>query len=107
MKRTDQERIAREIGRAEKKERLQAKRLEGKEALSVGGYAKQLETVFMWDDETVYNISDDSVMEVLMDMKEFLTDKDCEAAVKRAIKRTKVKDKSTPLDEALGILSEM
>ena len=81
MKRTDQERIAREIGRKVKKDRLQEKRLGGKDDYSVGGYAKRLLSAFMYDDETVYNIGDDNVMEILREMKEDLTDKDCEAAL--------------------------
>jgi hypothetical protein len=106
MKRTDQERIAREIGRQQKKDRIREKRINDKEDVSVGGYAKALEDAFMWDDETIYNVQDDSVLEVLMDMKEDLSDKDCEAAIKRAIKRTKVKDRDTPFDEAMQILQE-
>ena len=107
MKRTDQERIAREIGRQQKKEAIREKRLNGKPPGTVGDYAKQLEAVFMWDDETVYNVNDDAVLEILMDMKEDLSDKDCEAAIKRAIKRTKVKDRDTPFDEAMLLLAEV
>lgn len=106
MKRTDQERIAREIGRQQKKDRIREKRIADKEDISVAGYAKQLEDVFMWDDETIYNVQDDTVLEVLMAMKEDLSDKDCEAALKRAIKRTQVKDRDTPFDEAMLILQE-
>ncbi|NVB40942.1 hypothetical protein G6O69_24090 [Pseudenhygromyxa sp. WMMC2535] len=107
MKRTDQERIAREIGRQEKKNRIQQKRADDKEPTSVGGYAKRLEDAFMWDDETVYNVSDDAILEILMDMKEELSDKDCEAALKRALKRTKVRDRDTPYDQAMGLLDEV
>ena len=107
MKRTDQERIAREIGRQQKKENIRNKRLSGKDDISVGGFAKQLEDAFMWDDETIYNIQDDSVLEVLMNMKEELSDKDCSAALKRAIKRTKVKDRNTPFEEARALLAEV
>ena len=107
MKRTDQERIAREIGRQQKKAAIQEKRLNGKASGTVGDYAKQLEDVFMWDDETVYNVQDDAVLEILMEMKEDLSDKDCEAAIKRAIKRTKVKDRDTPFEEARLILEEV
>jgi hypothetical protein len=104
MKRTDQERIAREIGRQQKKERIREKRLSGKEDVSVSGYAKQLEDVLMWDDELIYNVNDDAVFELLMEMKENLSDKECEAAFKRAIKRTKVKDRETPLEELTTLL---
>ena len=107
MKRTDQERIAREIGRTQKKETIRNKRLNDKVDVSVSGFAKQLEDALMWDDETVYNIDDDNVLEVLMTMKEYLSDKDCEAAVKRAIKRTKIKDRDTPYEELGLILSEI
>ncbi|PRQ09006.1 LB_289 family protein [Enhygromyxa salina] len=106
MKRTDQERIAREIGRTQKKEAIRERRINDKTDGSVGGYAKALEDVFMWDDEAIYNVGDDSVLEILMDMKEALTDKDCEAALKRAIKRTKVKDRDTAFEEAMVVLSD-
>ena len=106
MKRTDQERIAREIGRQQKKDRLSEKRINGREDVSVAGYAKLLEGVFMFDDESIYNVQDDSVLEILMSMKEDLSDKECEAALKRAIKRTNVKDRDTPYDEAMLILQE-
>ena len=106
MKRTDQERIAREIGRTQKKDRIREKRINGKEDVSVGGYAKLLEEVFMWDDETIYNVQDDGVLEVLMDMKEDLSEKECEAALKRAIKRTKVKDRDSAFDDAMLILQD-
>jgi len=106
MKRTDQERIAREIGRQQKKEAIREKRINGKDDISVAGYAKQLEGVFMWDDETIYNVQDDTVLEVLMMMKEDLSEKECEAALKRAIKKTNVKDRDTPFDEAMLLLQE-
>lgn len=108
MKRTDMERIAREVGRQEKKERIRDERLHVKrEDATVGGYTKRLESAFMWDDETVYNVGDDTVLEVLMEMKEDLSDKECDAALKRAIKRTKVKDRDTPLEQAKTLLSEI
>jgi hypothetical protein len=106
MKRTDQERIAREIGRQQKKDQIREKRISNKEDISVAGYAKQLEGVFMWDDETIYNVQDDTVLEVLMAMKEDLSDKECEAALKRAIKRTQIKDRDNAFDEAMLILQE-
>ena len=106
MKRTDQERIAREIGRAQKKDRIRERRISDKEDISVSGYAKQLESVFMWDDEAIYNVQDDDVLEILMNMKEDLTDKECEAAIKRAIKKTAVKNRDSAYDEAMLILQE-
>ena len=106
MKRTDQERIAREIGRQQKKEAIRARLIDSKEEVSVAGYAKALEDVFMWDDETVYNIQDDAVLEVLLEMQENLTAKDLEAALKRAIKKTGVKDRDTPFTQAIELLEE-
>lgn len=107
MKRTDQERIAREVGRTQKKEAIRERRINDKVEVSVGGYAKALEDVFMWDDEAIYNVGDDSVLEILMDMKEVLTDKDCEAALKRAIKKTKIKDRDTAFEEVMVVLADV
>jgi hypothetical protein len=106
MKRTDQERIAREIGRQQKKDRISEKRINDRADISVAGYAKLLEGAFMWDDETIYNVQDDTVLEILMTMKEDLSEKECEAALKRAIKKTNVKDRDTPFDEAMLLLQE-
>lgn len=106
MKRTDEERIAREVGRQQKQDRVLQRRTEARGDASVAGYTKLLESTLMWDDETVYNINDDEVLEVLMEMKEDLTDKECEAVIKRAIKKTKVKDRDTPFEEAMTLLDE-
>ncbi|MFV8755486.1 LB_289 family protein [Nannocystaceae bacterium ST9] len=106
MKRTDQERIAREIGRQEKKARIQERRASDKEDVSVAGYARRLETTFMWDDDTIYNMNDDAVLELMMEMKQDLSERDCEAALKRAIKTTGVSDKTTAYDEAMLVLAD-
>lgn len=107
MKRTDQERIAREIGRQEKKARIQEKRASDKEDTSVSGYAKRLETTLMWDDESIYNLGDEAVLELLMEMKQDLSERDCEAAIKRAIKKTDVADKDAAVGEAMAALAEI
>lgn len=107
MKRTDQERIAREIGRQEKKARIQEKRAGDKEDTSVSGYARRLETTLMWDDESIYNLADESVLELLMEMKQDLSERDCEAALKRAIKKTEVADKDAAYNDAIAALAEI
>jgi hypothetical protein len=107
MKRTDQERIAREIGRQEKKARIQEKRAGDKEDTSVSGYAKRLETALMWDDESIYNLGDDVVLELIMEMKQDLSERECEAAIKRAIKKTDVRDKDAALGEAMAALASI
>jgi hypothetical protein len=39
-------------------------------------------------------------------MKEDLSDRDCEAAIKRAIKKTCVSDKDTAYDQAIAVLGD-
>ncbi len=106
MKRTDEERIAREVGRQQKQSRVLQRRTDNRGDITVAGYTTQLEDAMMWDEETVYNIADDEVLEILLDMKEDLSEKECEAVVKRAIKKTKVKDRETPYQEAMMLLEE-
>ncbi|TPV96688.1 MAG: hypothetical protein B7733_03510 [Myxococcales bacterium FL481] len=107
MKRTDQERLARELGRTEKKLRLAEKRTAGQDPVSAGAYSKRLAGLLMSDGQQIYNIdNDDGVLEVLMEMREQLSDKELVVALRRAIKMTKVPDIETPLDEMMALVAE-
>lgn len=107
MKRTDQERIARELGRVEKKAAIADRRASKQDDLSVGAFARRLSDVLMHDGTVVYNIGDDDeVLECVMDMNEHLTAKQRDAVFKKAVKSTGVKESAQALDE-LQMLADM
>jgi hypothetical protein len=100
MKRTDMERMERELKRIQKKaDVLDRKTSKGTGKVNVGTFAKDLLDVLMYDDMAIYNFEDDAVLEVLMELKESLPDKQQEAALKKAVKMTKVKEADSSLEE--------
>lgn len=107
MKRTDQERLARELGRSEKKLRIAEKRNAGQDPESAGSYSKRLAGLLMSDGQQIYNIdNDEEVLEILMEMRENLSDKEMTVACRKAIKSTKVPDVETPLDEMMALVAD-
>lgn len=105
MKRTDRERMDRELARQVKRIRNDVKRESKVEDCSVGGFAKALSGVLMSDGDSIYNIDDDEVLEIVMEMREFLDDKAFAAACKKAVKTTKVKDIQTPVGELAALVA--
>ncbi len=106
MKRTDQERIDREFRRTQKKARLDEKRAEKKEA-SVGGYARALLDIFAFDETHIFNTSDDEdVLEVILEMKEALPEKQWEPTLRKAIRMTKVEEKQSAFEELRLLLED-
>ncbi|MEE9386275.1 MAG: hypothetical protein V3V08_22920 [Nannocystaceae bacterium] len=107
MKRTDQERLARELGRTEKRARLADKRTSDSDPLSAGAYSKRLAGLLMSDGAQIYNISDDEeILEVLLEMRDELSERELTVAFKRAIKSTNVEDADTPLSELMSLVAE-
>lgn len=105
MKRTDQERIARELSRVQKHAARTARVEEGREDYSVGAFARRLTELFMHDGKHIYNISDDEeILETLLEMKEYLTEKEWNSAFKKAVKTTKVKEPAPAIDELRSLI---
>ena len=99
MKRTDRERMDRELARQVKRIKSDEKRESRVSDLSPGAMAKELGARLMSDGENIYNVEDDEVLELLIEMREALDDKALDGALRKAIKSTKVKDVKTPFDE--------
>jgi hypothetical protein len=110
MKRTDQERIERELRRREKKEKIAASRGDrefGDEDVSPGTYIKNLVDLFQHDDVQIYNTTDDDeVMELLLSMKEELPEKDWDKVLRSAIRKTKVQEKELAFTELKSVLAD-
>lgn len=99
MKRTDRERMDRELARQVKRARNDERRANKASDMSPGAFAKELGSRLMSDGDSIYNTEDDEVLELVMEMREILDDKSFDAALRKAVKSTKVKDINTPLEE--------
>lgn len=107
MKRTDLERMERELRRKQKKERLQSKRLgDDREERGVRGFTEALFELFQYDEIQIYNAEDDEdILELLLEMKEELPTKQWDVVIKKAVRLTKVSEPDHAL-EALRLLLE-
>lgn len=105
MKRTDLERMERELRRKQKKDRLQSKRLgEFKDERGVRGFTDDLFDLLQYDDIQVYNADDDEeILELLLEMKEELPQKQWDVVIKKAVRMTKVAEPDAAL-ESLRLL---
>lgn len=117
MKRTDQERIERELRRREKHAKT-APRLaadgtavapvaipEG--GLTVSEYVHSLLALLQYDEQQIYNTrDDDNVFELLLTMKADLPEKHWEAVLRSAIQKTKVVEKDLALTELKALLAD-
>lgn len=108
MKRTDQERIERELKRREKHAKVGTnKDPVGDGDKSVSGYIKNLFSLLHYDDQQVYNTRDDeAVFELLLNMKIDLPEDKWETVLKSAIQKTKVAEKELALTELKAHLAD-
>lgn len=105
MKRTDRERMDRELARQVKRARNDERRASRVDDISVGGFARALGDVLMSDGDCIYNIEDDEVLEIIMEMREMLDEKGFKAACKKAVKSHKIKDIQTPIEELSALVA--
>ncbi len=105
MKRTEIERIERELKRAEKKERSVKGRDGGGGDASVGDYIERLFGMFRYDENEIFNSRDNvDILEVLEDMKQDLPEKKWEDVLKKAIKKTRVRERDRAYQELFELL---
>lgn len=105
MKRTEIERRERELRRTQKREAIAAKRGgPGGSDMSVGDYINQLHEQFVFDEQKIWNVSEDEVLETVMAAEADFPEK-VEAILKKAIKKTKVKDRDSAFTELSSVLS--
>ncbi len=107
MKRTEMERIEREMHRRQKAiERVQSG--SGGSAASVGEYIEKLFGLFRYDANEIFNSRDDvNILEVLENMKNDIPPKKWEDVLKKAIKKTGVKERDRAYQDLAALLGVM
>jgi len=99
MKQTELERRERELKRIQKKEERSSKHDE-KGVMSVGDYIDKLSGLFFHDGNRIYNTTkDERIRELLMSMKENIPDKQWDNIVRKAVKKTQVKEREQAVSE--------
>jgi hypothetical protein len=108
MKRTDQERIERELRRREKRDKVKARRdKDGDTKATPGAYIKDLFGLLQYDEHQIYNTQDDEdIFELLLNMKSDLEEKHWDSVLRGAIRKTKVAEKETAFTELKALLAE-
>ena len=103
MKSTDLARKDRDLKKSRKKQDVLERKMDKKDR-TVGDFINDLEDLFFHDAEKIYNIdSSEEILMLLEDLKEDQPEKQWNNILRKAIKKTKVKQK----DEALRQLQEM
>ena len=108
MKSTDLARKDRDLKKARKKEDVLQRKME-KGDRNIGDYISELADLFFHDDVKIYNIeSSEDIMMLLEELKEDQPEKQWNTVLRKAIKKTKVKEKDAALSElrAMGDIPE-
>lgn len=105
MKRTDIQRKERELKRAEKKADRIASKGDRKDDASVGAYIDRLHALFFYDETRIYNTKHSvEILEVLEEAKEAFDDQSLETIVRKAIRKSKVKEKDLAFTELMELV---
>lgn len=105
MKRTDIQRKERELKRAEKKAERIASKGERKDDDSVGAYIERLHSLFFYDETRIYNAKHSvEILEVLEEAKAAFDEQSFETIVRKAIRKSKVKEKEQAYSELMELL---
>ena len=105
MKRTDIERKERELKRAEKKAERLAASGDRKDEVSVGAYIDRLYSLFFHDESRIYNAKHSvEILEVLEEAKGFFSEQEVETIIRKAIRKSKVKEKELAFSELNELL---
>ncbi len=104
MKRTEIERRERELKRARKREEAVMRRDSGGEIPKVGDYINELHDAFIFDEQKIWNVEHDEVLEVLLQIEADYPEK-VETIVKKAIRKTKVKTRDEAYEQLSAMLS--
>ena len=103
MKSTDLARRDREIKKARKREMV-IERKGQREDRTVGDFINEFHDQFFFDGEKIYNAgTSEDILMLIEEMKEELPDKQWASVIRKAVKKTKVKQK----DEAINILADL
>ena len=103
MKSTDLARRDREIKKARKREMV-LERKGQRESRSPGDYINMFAELFFHDAEKIYNIEmSEDILMLLEEMKEDLPDKQWPNVLRKAVKKTKVKQKDEAITQLAGM----
>ncbi|HAK45511.1 MAG TPA: hypothetical protein DCO79_06285 [Spirochaeta sp.] len=103
MKRTDLERKERDIKRAQKKEERLVKG--GGAVKSIGDYINELSSFFFHDETKIYNIAvDERIPDLLEEIMTDMDEKQWETIIRKAVRKTGVKEKEPAVKELLGFM---
>ena len=99
MKSTDMARKDRDLKKARKKEEVLARKME-KSSKSVGDYINELNDLFFHDGTKIYNIEmSEEILELLEEMKMELEEKNWINVIKKAVKKSGVKEKEPAIQQ--------
>ncbi len=105
MKRTDIERKERELKRAEKKAERLAAAGDKKDDLSVGAFIDRLYSEFFHDETKIYNTKHSvEILEVLEEAQSLFSEQEVETIVRKAIRKSKVKEKEEAFKELMELI---
>lgn len=106
MKRTDLEKRERELRRAQKKEE-RISQLGDKADKTVGDYIKELHDLMFYDATKIYNTKDSvEILELLEEMKETIEERQWENVLRKAIKKTGVKEREEAFKDLKALMEE-
>ena len=106
MKSTDMDRRDRELRRSQKKIDVLNRKQSNKSEITVGGYIDRLHDSFFYDEEKIYNIKDNvDMLAFIEEMKENIPDKDWETVFRKALRKTKIKQKEHAFKELKFLLT--
>lgn len=104
MKRTDLQKRERELKRAQKKEDRISK-LGDRADRTIGDYINELHDLMFFDDTRVYNAKESiEILEFFEEMKEALEESQWENIVRKAVKKTGVKERETAVNDLMALL---
>ncbi len=106
MKRTEMEKIERGVKRVQKRESLAQKRDSTIKLDNIASYIDRLHGLFRYDDNEIFNTREDiEILELLDQMQSNISSKKWNDILKKAIKKTAVRERDKALFELQEFLS--
>jgi hypothetical protein len=107
MKRTDLERVERELKRREKRDKIADRRSASADPRSVKVFTDTLFGLFRYDDQQIYNAEDDEeILELLLCMKEELLEKQWDPVLRKAVRMTEVADQDAAVEALRELMAD-
>lgn len=107
MKRTDLQKRERELKRSQKKEERISNLGDKNVDKTVGDYINELHDLFFFDETRIYNAKDSvEILELFEEMKENIDKDQWENVLRKAIRKSKVKEKDQAYTDLMSILAD-